>query len=348
MKTKSILVLAMVVKFLTATNLCNAVQYEIVDLGTLGGAYSIANGINDNGQIVGYSRIEGEEAYHAFLWANGVMNDLGTLPNHEYSSARSINNSGDIVGGSSTAYGEAHPFIYKNGTMSQLNMPEEHEQGNAFGINENGQVVGISGVYLISGQTYAFFNNSGIATSICNGSGLGINNSGNLVGETVTDGQDSHAFIYKDGHITSLYSLLGHSVANAINNKDQVVGSAHDDLRNQYGYIYDNGFITDVGNLGGTLTFAKAINDKGQVVGYSETESGYWHAFLYYNETISDLGTLSGHSQSFATGINENGWIVGYSQNTIFDARAVLWRPIPEPATILLLGFGAVLLRRKS
>src|SRR5262249_45866542 len=52
--------------------------YSITDLGTLGGPFSDANGINASGQVVGYSYIDSTHA-HAFLYQNGEMRDLGTL-----------------------------------------------------------------------------------------------------------------------------------------------------------------------------------------------------------------------------------------------------------------------------
>jgi probable HAF family extracellular repeat protein len=41
---------------------------------------NIALAINNRGQIVGESDLPGDTATHAFLWQNGVMTDLGTLP----------------------------------------------------------------------------------------------------------------------------------------------------------------------------------------------------------------------------------------------------------------------------
>ena len=40
----------------------------IIDLGTLGGDNSNANGINDSSQIAGGSLLTGNTAYHAVLW----------------------------------------------------------------------------------------------------------------------------------------------------------------------------------------------------------------------------------------------------------------------------------------
>jgi probable HAF family extracellular repeat protein len=55
----------------------------LTDLGTLGGKDSLANEINDAGQIVGWSNTTPDEnsASHAVLWENGESDpkDLGTL-----------------------------------------------------------------------------------------------------------------------------------------------------------------------------------------------------------------------------------------------------------------------------
>jgi len=55
-----------------------ASKYAITDLGTLGGNYSIAWGINDGGQVVGYSETS-SGAGRGCLWSQGDIIDLGTL-----------------------------------------------------------------------------------------------------------------------------------------------------------------------------------------------------------------------------------------------------------------------------
>jgi len=71
-------------------------QYTITDLGTLGGDTSWGLGINNLGQVVGFSETAGGET-HAFLWANGSMQDLGTLGG-DNSRAYDINALGQVVG----------------------------------------------------------------------------------------------------------------------------------------------------------------------------------------------------------------------------------------------------------
>ena len=53
--------------------------YTITDLGTLGGNYSNASGINNSGQVVGQSKLADNATKHAFLYSGGVMIDLNTL-----------------------------------------------------------------------------------------------------------------------------------------------------------------------------------------------------------------------------------------------------------------------------
>jgi probable HAF family extracellular repeat protein len=66
------------------------------DLGTLGGTQSFAYAINDAGEVVGFSYLAGDTSFHAFLYANGVMQDLGSLGGN--SGAYAINSAGDVTG----------------------------------------------------------------------------------------------------------------------------------------------------------------------------------------------------------------------------------------------------------
>ena len=84
----------------TARASAGAARLRIVDLGTLGGCCSFAEGINDHGEVVGSSDV-GESISHAFLWRRGHMSDLGTL-GELGSVATDINNRRQVVGYSNT------------------------------------------------------------------------------------------------------------------------------------------------------------------------------------------------------------------------------------------------------
>ena len=62
-------------------------------IGTLGGANSVANGLNDRSEIVGESELRpGSDASRAFIWSEtGGMHSLGTLGGR-HSSAAAVNN----------------------------------------------------------------------------------------------------------------------------------------------------------------------------------------------------------------------------------------------------------------
>ena len=96
--------------------------------------------------------------YNAFLYSNGQMTSLGTLPGGLWSWASGINASGQVVGGSYAGSVYEHAFLYSNGAMADLNNMIDSSSGwtleYANAINDSGQVVGYG--INASGNTDAF------------------------------------------------------------------------------------------------------------------------------------------------------------------------------------------------
>src|SRR5262249_29516159 len=93
-------------------------QGSVTYLPSFGGIGGSANGINNIGQVVGYSDIAGGNGSvpHALLYANGVMTDLGTFGAGS-SWADAIIDNGWIVGG--TPYSN-NAFLYANEGTAQV------------------------------------------------------------------------------------------------------------------------------------------------------------------------------------------------------------------------------------
>jgi probable HAF family extracellular repeat protein len=123
----------------------------ITDLGTLGGTFSQAYGINNAGQAVGQSNIAGDAAGHATLWSGGTITDLGTLGGTN-SFAWGINNAGQIVGDSATTGDAAdHATLWSGGTITDINSFLDASAvsagwvlAGAAGINDPGWIVGVA------------------------------------------------------------------------------------------------------------------------------------------------------------------------------------------------------------
>ena len=118
------------------------------DLGTCGGARSWACGINDAGQIVGWSD-NSNGGYYAFVYSNGNMQNIGSMGFYS-STAFGINDQGQIVGTAWPQSGYGDGFIYQNGVMQDLNSLISPSSGwqlhDTLAINNNGWIVG-EGVY---------------------------------------------------------------------------------------------------------------------------------------------------------------------------------------------------------
>ncbi len=253
---------------------------QIKDLGTLGGSFSGAIGVNDRGQAAGFAGNTTPDPdgfstllfglgaipttqWHAALWQrDGTIEDLGTLGGPA-SFAIYVNEHGQVAGLSytdsvpnpETGMPTVAPFIWENGQMTNL---------GSFG--------------------------GPCAETV------GLNNRGQVAGTSCT-GAWAHAYRWYRGTMQDLGTLGGtFSRADGLNDKGEVVGvssTAGDQTFD--GYLWRNGVMTDLGSIGGCGSNAISINSKSQVVGESFQCEGdtTHHPYIWENGgPMVDLNTL--------------------------------------------------------
>ena len=268
--------------------------YTITDLGTLGGATSFANDVNNLGQVTGNSQTAASNPsprLNAFLTGpqGSAPTNLGVLPgSNNFSRGYAVNDSGVVVGESDNNRSQA--FRYENGVMTNL-----------------GSLGGGSGV------------------------AHDINNAGRIVG-TSSNGVSSRPFLYENGAMRDLGTLAGTNDtfgrSFGLSQSGLIAGtSARGGTLSSHATLWSGGVggsITDLGSLIAPTNYSQAyaVNDAGQVVGSSvvgtvspTSSTELYHAFRWRGGSMVDLGTLASQAtyiHSEARDIDASGLAVGY------------------------------------
>jgi probable HAF family extracellular repeat protein len=272
-----------------------------ITLGVLPGhdrSYAVA--LNRSGQVVGFAKVPGDLSFnHAFIAQRNRIQELGTLGG-KYSTARAINEQGQVVGDSFTRAGERHGFVWQNGTMRDIAILEKGNTSIACDINSRGQIVG---------------------------------------GANVEPNGKNHAFLWEKGGMRDLGLLPGgsFSFAQAINEQGLVAGWADSADEDIHACLWRNGVIQDLGTLGDSPSAAWSVNGQGQVVGSADDTHQHPHAFLWEKGHLLDLNSLipaeSGWLLCLASRINDRGQIVGQGWKD-GKIHGFLLTPLPpSPAT---------------
>ena len=306
----------------------SAERLSPVLLDTLGGA-SVAVGLNNLDQVVGYSYFPGPgQHYHAVVWQHGVLRDLGSLygPSGN-SSASAINDLGQVVGFSSTATGGTLPYLYSHGTMTAIGplntVPTD--------INDLGQIIGYSGG---SGGFTPEVWLHGTITALPTVPGCDFtlpvanNLRGQIVGTCRTN-TGPHTVLWDPGYRT-VRDLGGTLVAEDINDLGWIVGT---DPATHHAVLWQpaagGGWtVTDLGTLpiAGASSAAYSVNDRGQVAGTSGNGS-FGQAFRWQRGSLTGLEPPAGTQLGSGQAVNLWGHVAGtvYDQASPFTPRAVLW-----------------------
>ena len=304
------------------------------DLGALpGGNNSEANGISSKGTYIAGDSDTASGNFHAVLWKNGQIQDLGTLGGTT-SMAMAVNESGQVVGESTTATGQPHAFLYQSGTMQDLGTIGG-DFTHASAINENGVVAGYGDDSV--GAYHAITWQNGSATILpCTTNGAcvanGINNLNQVVGGCSSNCPTNAAALeWINGNPVSLgvQDTNGDSTsAFGINNSGIVVGSGG--FRGTVNGSVAQGTSDGLEWISGQATrlnliddqipsAAVAINDNGIVVGHDGFNDGaglHEEAFIWDNGSLVQLnpfGSQTAYLDNSATGVSSDGSVVGTS-----------------------------------
>lgn len=293
----------------------NASSGKIDDIGTLGGVFSLANGVNAAGDVVVGESDTSAGVTRAFRWtaADQKMTDLGTLGG-SLSAAYAVNAAGDVVvGGANTSSEERHVFRWTAADQKMTDLGTlGGTEANAFAVNKVGDVV--VGTSNLSGDAaYRAFRwtlASGTMDDLgtlggSNSEGIAVNAAGDVV----------------VGYADYVESING-------------VPGVNNGFRHAFLWTEGSGKMQDLGTLGGNNSTARGINDIGDVVvGESEISSGAVRAFRWTEaggmQTIEDWLIANGvkvvhFNTRVATDVNAAGdVVVGQLDNGhAFIARA--------------------------
>ncbi|MBP0639724.1 PKD domain-containing protein [Cupriavidus sp. AcVe19-6a] len=263
----------------------------IHDIGTLGGQYSIAGPLNDNGQIIGYSD-PGDGQAHAFIWSlsTGITDIHGTSGTVNSSFGTAISNSGHVVGfhvGSSV-----HAFSWTQ----------------AGGKVDLGSLSG-SGLWSVANS---------------------VNGLGQLVGNSMDANGIMHSIFWSQPTGIVSLDLLGgqYSRAIAINDAGLVTGISTTGIGyGQHAYTWTQaGGINDIDTLSGSFGFSApiALSNAGHVVGYYAPPGAHSHAFVWTAQSgMESVG--ENYLYSFARAVNDSGHVVGHVVDSNSNTHAFVW-----------------------
>lgn len=339
---------ALVVALLAIRPALADTSYVVEDLGTLSGDdSSVAWGINENGDVVGWSN--GSAGTRAFLYTDaGAMVALPGLPARPRTIARDINDEGVVVGSANAGGTDlGHAVLWRGGSVQDLGTLGTGSFSEAWGVNNLGEVVGWSytdGGNGLSGVHAFLYLGAGGMVDITpladNGYAHDINDAGQVTGYRTALG-GYHAFRWQDGASEDLGVLpnYAHSFGYAISASGQVAGNVTSASGNSERFFRSlaGGGLQDLGGSG-EHNAAFGINAAGTVVG-TRGNSGK-RAVIYTDAGgLEDLDTYIDPSLGWvllgAHDINDAGQIVGYAFNN-FTGRthAVRLQPVDGPPPV--------------
>lgn len=315
-----------------------ATTYGLRYLPEVDGYLEIPLSINDR-SVVAFSVDSGGQA-HTLIWSE----DTGIEVTGAVSPPRDINDDGMIVGQDGNDC-RAWAWTKAGGSVDLGTLGGPY--AGALAVNNLGQAVG--GATLTDYSEHAFIwdaetgmRDLGVFAGGDYACAYDINDDGLAVGSARRADGDIHAFLWSEDYGMQDMGVLGgtFSCATAINRSGQVVGisSTADGGEAVFLWTADQGMRSLIPLVGRVAINPSAINDSGTVVGTIEDmDRDTEEAFVWTQETGL---TILGPGEAFD--INNAGQIVGIAVEIGVAPRAVIWQPVPEPASLFVLCAGLV------
>jgi probable HAF family extracellular repeat protein len=315
-------------------------------IGSLGGGFGWAQGINEHGQVVGhsYNRVG---ATRAFVWSEAAgMRELPTLGGWT-SWGYAINDEGVVVGAADLPmYDGVRAFRWTEaGGMENLGTLGGSSTATA--VNSRGQITGYSTVGTTAyNHSFLWDPVTRVMVDIAPQHPLhvfahGINDHGHVAGTVYAEGT-IRAFLWTPATGLIVLPTLGGRSAEGTDVSDdgQVVGWSETKDYKVHAFVWSQaGGIRDLGTLGGESSQARSIGRDGTVVGWSSRgDTMGVHAFAWTAAGgMKDLGAPAGMG-SYAMAVNGKGMAAGWTtppwdnrSATIFRFEAAAPPPPPPP-----------------
>ena len=232
-------------------------------------------GLNTRGEMVGTDNtIPGR---HAFLLdhQNYVSLDASGTLGTQFSSARGINDLGDVVGGYLDNNGYEHGFLLKHDVLTTIDVPFAGSLGTQLNaINDSGVMVGTwideavtAHGFVYQNGNFAHLDYPGALDTFPSG----ISARGEIVGNWDSDQSTvGHGFLFYRGQIVSIDApdaVPEGTAANGVNERGQIVGIYIGLDGGSHGFLADGSTFTTLDCPGGFRTSPWAINAAGQIAG---------------------------------------------------------------------------------
>ncbi|MEN8208327.1 MAG: T9SS type A sorting domain-containing protein [Candidatus Fermentibacteria bacterium] len=334
---------------LIASTIALADEYLITDLGTLGGIWSGASDLNEQGYVVGLSSVS-SGAQHGYVWDGVMMHDLGTPSVYLVSGANAINDSNQTAGFANGEFQSQYAYLWEDSIWTYLGTLPDLDYSSTTDINNANQIVGYSFMLGPGGGSLGWIWESDTLTSLGTlggerSSANGINEIGEIVGYAQIYNPDTlinHACLWTGGGITDLGVLPGeiNSAASDINESGQICGSSSHQ-QSTYPFLtvtipclWDDGSIIELELLPGYVRgAASAINDNCQIIGWMNTSlsGGSSRAFIWEDGVMTNLNQLIPAGSNWilksASDINNLGQIVGTGEAPNGETHGYLLSP---------------------